>query len=386
MLGLTGLSLLIWIILVTSRDGFWKTDQRLPDVGDFFQTHPAPPIVVVIPARNEAEMLPQSLRSLLKQTYPGKFLIIVVDDHSSDNTFQVARDLSQDTDIEVVIVRGETLPEGWTGKLWALEQGLRVAATLKPEYVLLTDADIFHGSTSLTTLVHQAVAQHCDLVSLMVRLRTESFWERALIPAFVFFFAKLYPFRAVNNPDRSIGAAAGGCSLIRWAALEKIGGLASIRGALIDDCTLGQALKRNGNIWLGLTTDTLSLRPYDSLASIWAMVSRSAYAQLNYSPLLLVGTVFGMAVVYGMPIVGLGFGWMQRDVWVFAMALLSYGLMTWAYLPIVRFYQQPSWMSLGLPGVAVLYLLMTLDSARQSMQGKGGAWKGRVYPNHATKE
>ena len=386
MLGLTGLSLLVWIILVTSRDGFWKTDQRLPDVGDFFQTHPAPPIVVVIPARNEAEMLPQSLRSLLKQNYPGKFSIVVVDDHSSDNTFQVARDLSQDTDIEVVIVRGETLPEGWTGKLWALEQGLRVAATLKPEYVLLTDADIFHGSTSLTTLVHQAVAQHCDLVSLMVRLRTESFWERALIPAFVFFFAKLYPFRAVNNPDRSIGAAAGGCSLIRWAALEKIGGLASIRGALIDDCTLGQALKRNGNIWLGLTTDTLSLRPYDSLASIWAMVSRSAYAQLNYSPLLLVGTVFGMAVVYGMPIVGLGFGWMQRDVWVFAMALLSYGLMTWAYLPIVRFYQQPSWMSLGLPGVAVLYLLMTLDSARQSMQGKGGAWKGRVYPNHATKE
>ena len=386
MLGLTGLSLLIWIILVTSRDGFWKTDQRLPDVGDFFQTHPAPPIVVVIPARNEAEMLPQSLRSLLKQTYPGKFSIVIVDDHSSDNTFQVARDLSQDTDIEIVIVRGETLPKGWTGKLWALEQGLRVAATLKPEYVLLTDADIFHGSTSLTTLVHQAVAQHCDLVSLMVRLRTKSFWERALIPAFVFFFAKLYPFRAVNNPDRSIGAAAGGCSLIRWAALEKIGGLASIRGALIDDCTLGQALKRNGNIWLGLTTDTLSLRPYDSLASIWAMVSRSAYAQLNYSPLLLVGTVFGMAVVYGMPIVGLGFGWMQRDVWVFAMALLSYGLMTWAYLPIVRFYQQPSWMSLGLPGVAVLYLLMTLDSARQSMQGKGGAWKGRVYPNHATKE
>ena len=386
MLGLTGLSLLVWIILVTSRDGFWKTDQRLPDVGDFFQTHPAPPIVVVIPARNEAEMLPQSLRSLLKQNYPGKFSIVIVDDHSSDNTFQVAHDLSQDTDIEVVIVRGETLPKGWTGKLWALEQGLRVAATLKPEYVLLTDADIFHGSTSLTTLVHQAVAQHCDLVSLMVRLRTESFWERALIPAFVFFFAKLYPFRAVNNPDRSIGAAAGGCSLIRWAALEKIGGLASIRGALIDDCTLGQALKRNGNIWLGLTTDTLSLRPYDSLASIWAMVSRSAYAQLNYSPLLLVGTVFGMAVVYGMPIVGLGFGWMQRDVWVFAMALLSYGLMTWAYLPIVRFYQQPSWMSLGLPGVAVLYLLMTLDSARQSMQGKGGAWKGRVYPNHATKE
>ena len=385
MLGLTGLSLLIWIVLVTLRDGFWKTDQRLPDVGDFFQHHPAPPIVMVIPARNEAEMLPQSLRSLLKQTYPGPFSIVLVDDHSADNTAQVARDLSKDSGVEVVIVVGETLPAGWTGKLWALEQGLQVAAKLKPEYVLLTDADIFHSSDSLTKLMHQAIVQRCDLVSLMVRLRTESFWERALIPAFVFFFAKLYPFKAVNEPNRSIGAAAGGCSLIRWAALEKIGGIASIRGALIDDCTLGQALKRNGRIWLGLTTDTLSLRPYDSLASIWAMVSRSAYAQLNYSPLLLVGTVFGMVIVYGVPIVGLCWGSMQREVGVLAMALLTYGLMIGAYYPIVRFYQQPSWMSLGLPGIAALYLLMTLDSARQSWQGKGGAWKGRVYPNPVPK-
>ena len=289
--------------------------------------------------------------------------------------------MNQNSNVDVIVVRGETLPAGWTGKLWALEQGLRVAAKLKPEYVLLTDADIFHPANSLTKLMHQAIAQSCDLVSLMVKLRTESFWERALIPAFVFFFAKLYPFRAVNNPNRSIGAAAGGCSLIRWDALEKMGGIGSIRGALIDDCTLGQAIKCNGNIWIGLTTDTLSLRPYDSLASIWAMVSRSAYAQLDYSPVLLVGTVFGMAVVYGVPIVGLCWGWMQRDMWVLAMALLTYGLMTWAYHPIVRFYQQPMWMSLGLPGIAALYLLMTLDSARQSMQGKGGAWKGRVYPN-----
>ena len=386
MLGLMGLSLLIWIVLVTLRDGFWKTDQRLPDVGDFFQHNPAPPIVIVIPARNEAEMLPQSLRSLLTQNYPGRFSIVLVNDHSSDNTAQIAQDLSQDFDIDVVIVGGETLPAGWTGKLWALEQGLQVAATLEPEYVLLTDADIFHRSDSLTKLTHQAIVQSCDLVSLMVKLRTESFWERTLIPAFVFFFAKLYPFRAVNNPKRSIGAAAGGCSLIRWAALQKMGGISSIRGALIDDCTLGQALKRNGKIWLGLTTDTLSLRPYDSLASIWAMVSRSAYAQLNYSPLLLVGTLFGMVIVYGMPIVGLIWGWMQRDGVVFVIALLTYGLMTLTYWPIVRFYQQPRWMSLGLPGIAALYLLMTLDSARQSMQGKGGAWKGRVYPNHATKK
>ena len=382
MVGLTGLSLLIWMVLVTLRDGFWKTDQRLPDVGDFFQTHSAPPIVIVIPARDEAEMLPQSLRSLLKQTYPGRFSIVLVNDHSIDPTAQVARDLGQDSGVDVVIVDGEILPAGWTGKLWALEQGLRVAATMNPEYVLLTDADIFHPEDSLTKLVHQAIDRQCDLVSLMVKLRTESFWERALIPAFVFFFAKLYPFRAVNNPNRAIGAAAGGCSLIRWTALEKMGGIGAIRGALIDDCTLGQALKRNGKIWLGLTTDTLSLRPYESLASIWAMVSRSAYAQLNYSPLLLVGTVFGMAIVYGMPIIGLCWGWIHQDGVVFSMALLTYGLMTLAYGPIVRFYQQPMWMSLGLPGIAVLYLLMTLDSARQSMQGKGGAWKGRVYPRN----
>ena len=381
MVGLTGLSLLIWIVLVTLRDSFWRTDQRLPDVGDFFHNNPAPPIVIVIPARDEAEMLPQSLRSLLNQTYPGSFSIVLVDDHSCDRTAQVARELSQDSDVELVVVDGEALPTGWTGKLWALEQGLQAAATMSPEYVLLTDADIFHAADGLTKLVHQAIVRQCDLVSLMVKLRTDCFWERALIPAFVFFFAKLYPFRAVNNPNRTIGAAAGGCSLIRWTALEKMGGIGTIRGALIDDCTLGQALKRNGKIWLGLTTDTLSLRPYDSLASIWAMVSRSAYAQLNYSPLLLIGTVFGMAIVYGMPIVGLGFGWMQRDGLVFSMALLTYGLMTLAYLPIVRFYKQPMWMSLGLPGIAALYLLMTLDSARQSMQGKGGAWKGRVYPS-----
>ena len=261
MVGLTGLSLLIWIVLVTLRDSFWRTDQRLPDVGDFFQNNPAPPIVIVIPARDEAEMLPQSLRSLLNQTYPGSFSIVLVDDHSSDRTAQVAQELGQDSAVEVVVVDGETLPAGWTGKLWALEQGIQVAATMNPEYVLLTDADIFHAADSSTKLVHQAIVQQCDLVSLMVKLRTDCFWERALIPAFVFFFAKLYPFRAVNNPNRKVGAAAGGCSLIRWTAVEKMGGIGTIRGALIDDCTLGQALKRNGKIWLGLTTDTLSLRP-----------------------------------------------------------------------------------------------------------------------------
>lgn len=380
MLGLMGLSLLIWMILVTLRDGFWKTDQRLPDAGDYFQHHVAPSIAIVIPARNEAQMLPQSLRSLLTQDYPGEVAIVLVNDQSEDETAQVARDLLGAAEkITGQVINGDRLPAGWTGKLWALEQGVRSSGN--SAYVLLTDADIFHAPDSLTKLMHQAVTQDCDLVSLMVKLRAESVWERWLIPAFVFFFAKLYPFQAVNNPTRSIGAAAGGCSLIRRAALEKIGGIGAIRGALIDDCTLGQAIKSGGNgrIWLGLTQETLSLRQYDSLASIWAMVSRSAYAQLHYSPLLLLGTVVGMIIVYGMPIGGLIVGlWWQNGLMV-GMAAIAYGLMTAAYVPMVRFYQQPLWMSLGLPGVAFLYWLMTIDSARQSWQGKGGAWKGRTY-------
>jgi hopene-associated glycosyltransferase HpnB len=389
MLGLMGLSLLIWIILVTLRDGFWKTDQRLPEVGDYFQDHPAPSIAIVIPARNEADLLPQSLRSLLNQDYPGEVAIVLVDDHSSDHTGEVARELFVTAGrSHCKVIEGDALPTGWTGKLWALEQGIRSAAP--STYVLLTDADIFHSSDSLSKLMHQAVTQDCDLVSLMVRLRTESPWERWLIPAFVFFFAKLYPFRAVNNPKRSIGAAAGGCSLIRRSVLENIGGIRAIRGALIDDCTLGQAIKSGGNgrIWLGLTTETLSLRAYDSLASIWAMVARSAYAQLHYSPLLLLGTTIGMAIVYGMPIVGLVMGsidGIQTQDWRLAMlAAITYGLMTIAYWPMVRFYQQPAWTSLGLPGVAFLYWLMTLDSARQALLGRGGAWKGRIYPTTPT--
>jgi hopene-associated glycosyltransferase HpnB len=409
MLGLMGLSLLIWIILVTLRDGFWKTDQRLPEVGDYFQHHPAPSIAIVIPARNEADLLPQTLRSLLTQDYPGEVAIVLVDDHSSDRTGEIARALFATAGrSNCKVIDGEALPIGWTGKLWALEQGIRSSnrstyrstyrstqdstqdSTHDATYVLLTDADIFHAPDSLSKLMHQAVTQDCDLVSLMVKLRTESLWERWLIPAFVFFFAKLYPFRAVNNPKRSIGAAAGGCSLIRRSALEKIGGISAIRGALIDDCTLGQAIKSGGNgrIWLGLTTETLSLRAYDSLESIWAMVTRSAYAQLNYSPLLLLGTAIGMALVYGMPIVGLVMGWIDgirsQDWRLEILAVIAYGLMTIAYGPMVRFYQQPGWMSLGLPGVAFLYWLMTMDSARQALFGQGGSWKGRIYPRTPT--
>ncbi len=392
MLGLMGLSLLIWIGLVTLRDGFWKPDQQLPEVGDYFQDHPAPSVAIVIPARNEATMLPHSLRSLLSQDYPGEVSIVLVNDQSSDNTAQVAHELLELVEtaghhpfrrctMSCRLIDGAPLPSGWTGKLWALEQGIQVAGDV--DYLLLTDADIRHSPDNVSKLVHQAIKTDRDLVSLMVKLRAQSGWERWLIPAFVFFFMQLYPFRTVNDPVRSIGAAAGGCSLIRRSALERIGGIGSIRGALIDDCTLGQAIKSGGTgrIWLGLTQETVSVRPYDSLASIWSMVARSAYAQLNHSPLLLLGTILGLGLVYAMPIVGLGYGLWLQDWRMVGMAAFTYGLMTSVYLPMVRFYQQPVWMSLGLPGVAFLYALMTLDSAWQSLQGKGGAWKGRVYPN-----
>jgi hopene-associated glycosyltransferase HpnB len=386
MLGLVGLSLVIWIGLVTLRDGFWRPDQQLPEVGHYFQDHPAPSVAIVIPARNEGEMLPHSLRSLLSQDYPGEVTIVLVNDQSSDNTAQVAHKLFEtagDHPCRICrMIDGAPLPSGWTGKLWALDQGIGIAGEV--DYLLLTDADISHSPDNLSKLVHQAITTDRDLVSLMVKLRVQSGWERWLIPAFVFFFMKLYPFRAVNNPARSIGAAAGGCSLIRRSALEALGGIGTIRGALIDDCILGQAIKASGNgrIWLGLTGETVSVRPYDSLAAIWSMVARSAYAQLNYSPLLLLGTILGLALVYGIPIVGCGYGLWLQDWRRVGMGALTYGLMTMTYLPMVRFYQQPAWMSLGLPGVAVLYGLMTLDSARKSFQGQGSAWKGRVYPRN----
>lgn len=384
---LTGISLLIWVVLLAFRDGFWQTDQRLLDLSERWNSIAPPSVAIVIPARNEADMLPQTLPALLQQTYPGIVQIILVNDNSSDNTAAIAEQWSQTVhgaNCHFSLISGKPLPEGWTGKLWAVHQGIEVAQNSQlgpPDYLLLTDADIWHSPDSLTKLVHHAIVQDRDLVSLMVKLRVQSFWERWLIPAFVFFFAKLYPFRAVNHPNRSIGAAAGGCSLIRRQALEKMGGIAAIRGALIDDCTLGQTIKRSGNgrIWLGLTDEILSLRPYDSLATLWSMVSRSAYAQLNDSPILLMGTIVGMILVYGIPIIGLIYGLLTQHGLIALIAGLTYSLMTIAFWPMVRFYDQPWMLSFGLPAIASLYLCMTIDSARQYYQGRGGAWKGRTY-------
>jgi hopene-associated glycosyltransferase HpnB len=377
MLWISILSLFIWIYLVCFRGQFWRTDQQPPSILDSQSV----PVCVVIPARNEADLLPLTLRSLLLQTYPGPLNIFLVDDHSTDDTAQVAQETAATLgkSDQLHIISADPLPAGWTGKLWALEQGIQKAMLLEPDYILLTDADIEHDSTNLQKLVAKAVNDDRELVSLMVRLRCQSFWEKLLIPAFVFFFAKLYPFRWANDPQRSLAAAAGGCSLIRREALSRIGGVDAIRHALIDDCALANAIKSSGSrrIWLGLSSDTKSLRPYDSLDTIWNMVARTAYTQLNYSPLLLIGTLFGMVIVYLLPAIG----FIAGDLPVKWVDGLTYLLMTVSYFPITRFYQCPVWYAFGLPAIAFLYTLMTIDSALKHWQGKGGAWKDRVYEN-----
>jgi hopene-associated glycosyltransferase HpnB len=337
-----------------------------------------------VPARNEVELLPITLRSLLSQEYPGSFSVIVVDDHSTDGTAQcaqaIAQNLGQSARLEVI--RTQVLPPGWTGKLWALEQGIQQATTHNPDYILLTDADIEHGPTTLQQLALKAEQEQLDLVSVMVLLHCQSLWERWLIPAFVFFFQKLYPFRWVNQPTHATAAAAGGCILLRQEALAAIGGMQEVRQALIDDCALAQAIQARPQarpIWLGLSPEIRSLRPYPSLASIWDMVARTAYTQLHYSPLLLLGTLLGMGVTYLAAPLGLMVGGLTGHWGVAIASLVTWGLMSLAYWPTIHFYKLSSLYALCLPAIAFLYTAMTLDSALRHWQGRGGAWKGRVY-------
>lgn len=402
--GLTLLSLIMWIGLLSLRGQFWRTDQKLEVAETVLQS--IPNVCVVIPARNEAELLPITLRSLLNQDYAGDFNVFLVDDRSTDGTAAFAQGVAYAVNKpqQLHIISGEALPAGWSGKLWALEQGIEKASALTPDYYLLTDADIEHDISNLRRLVAKAEKDDLDMVSVMVRLRCQNFWEQLLIPAFVFFFQKLYPFRWVNNPKKATAAAAGGSILIRSDALAQIGGISSIRQTLIDDCSLAAAVKQGGRkgdkgdkgvvknystslpssstgrIWLGLSTLTRSLRPYPDLEPIWNMVARTAYTQLNYSPLLLAGTVVAMTLIYLVPPVGLIVGGLLENGAIALTSLSAWLLMTLAYLPTIRFYKCPAWLALCLPAIAFLYTMMTIDSAIRHWQGRGGAWKGRVYP------
>jgi len=384
----TALSLVIWLFLLIFWGNFWRADKFLTQ-GMTLNSYPI--VCAIIPARNEAEILPQSLPSLLQQDYPGQFSIILIDDQSGDRTGEIAQALAEkkDKQEQLTVITGQPLPPGWSGKLWAMEQGIQASYQQKklPDYFLFTDADIQHHPQNLRELVTKAEQEHLALTSLMVLLRCQSFWEKLLIPAFVFFFQKLYPFPWVNNPQRKMAAAAGGCILLKREALEKIGGIQSLREALIDDCTLAQKVKalKLGTeptaIWLGLTRQTISLRPYKSLDSIWTMVARTAYSQLNFNPFLLVGTLLGMTLVYLMAPLGLIAGLIFGNLPLILLALLTWLTMAIAYYPTLKLYQLSFFWALMLPLIAGLYNLMTWDSAVRHWRGQGGAWKGRTYAN-----
>lgn len=380
MIWLAVLSLLLWLGLLTAHGRFWRADQRLavpPGAA-------GPRVVAVVPARNEAAAIAKSVGSLLCQDYDGLH-VVVVDDHSGDGTAEIARDAAAQAAAadRLTVIQAAPLPPGWSGKMWAVSQGVTAAAAREPDYLWLTDADIAHAPQQLSRLVAKAEAERLDLVSLMVLLNVASAAEKLLVPAFVFFFQKLYPFPKVNDPSSRVAGAAGGCMLVRRAALERAGGIAAIRGALIDDCALARRLKDQGPIWLGLTRASLSLRPYPHLADIWAMVARTAYTQLNHSPLLLVGTVLAMALIYLVPPLAALIGAVRGEFGLAAAGAAGWAAMAVAYRPTLELYRMPWWRALTLPLAGLLYTLMTVDSARRHWLGRGGGWKGRTYAGAA---
>jgi hopene-associated glycosyltransferase HpnB len=383
---------LVWAYLLVGHGGYWRTGQRLPPAPLRGPAEPArwPDVVAVIPARNEAAMLPAVLPTLLGQDYPGALTVILVDDCSTDGTAKVAAEVAAGLAPEpgrpgraLRVVAGAPLPPGWAGKVWAMAQGLTAAGASRPGYVLFTDADIAWETGALRALVRAAEQDDRDLVSQMALLRTATGWERVIVPAFVYFFAQLYPFRRVNSPRSRVAAAAGGCMLVRREALERSGGLAPISGARIDDVALGQMIKRQRRrCWLGLSTSVVSVRPYPRLADLWQMVARSAYIQLRYSPLLLAGTVAGLAFLYVVPpagaIAGLAAGAATAPAALAAGAgLAGWALMSASYLPMLRLYRLSPLRAPGLPLTALLYAAMTVDSARRHYAGRGAEWKGR---------
>ena len=358
-------ALVIWAYLLLLHGRFWRAGPVLSPARPIS----APPVDIVIPARDEAEGIGAALQTLLAQDYAGEMRIILVDDRSTDGTGDIARAFG---DARLTVIAGADRPAGWSGKLWAVEQGVaRSTAGL----VLLTDADIVHDPAHLSTLVAEAERDGLDLVSEMVALRAVSPAERALVPAFVYFFQMLYPFNLVNDASTRVAAAAGGTMLVRRPALERIGGIASLRGALIDDVTLASRIKQGGPIYLGHSGLARSLRPYPGAADIWRMVARTAYVQLRLSPVWLLGTVLGLVLIWlippGLALFGHGPArWMAAAAW--AGSALS-------FVPTLRrFGQSPAW-ALGLPAIATFYLLATIGSAVDYHRGRGVVWKGRSY-------
>lgn len=382
-------ALLVWAVLLLGHHGFWRAMPRLEATTGELQE--APSIAVIIPARDEAETIEAALRSLFAQDYPGKLHLVVVDDQSRDRTAEIVDSLLPLADHHRTLERvaGTNRPAGWSGKLWAIKAGMNRLDTSSdaPNILLLTDADIQHDQANLTKLLKKMVNDDLDLdldlVSVMVRLRNQSGWERLLIPPFVFFFQMLYPFPAVNRPDHNTAAAAGGCVLLRRDALEDAGGIEATKGELIDDVAIGRLIKGRPNgerrIWLGHAERTVSLRGYDGLSSIWQMVARTADTQLEHSPINLAGTVVGLIVVYlAAPFFVLSFPLHQDPILGLA-SFVAWLMMSITFIPTLRLYRASPLWALTLPVAALLYAGMTIDSARRFRQGKGGLWKGRTF-------
>jgi hopene-associated glycosyltransferase HpnB len=376
-----GLALLVWLGLILLHGQFWESGPGLPAV----RPATAPKVAIIVPARDEAGVIVATLRSLLMQDFPGDFRVIVVDDSSTDGTGALVRGVKDD---RVSVVEGTPPPAGWSGKLWAVAQGIRATnpgggpggspgsgTDDGAELLLLTDADVVHDPRHLSALVARAERDRLDLVSEMVALACGSVAERALVPAFVYFFQLLYPFAWVNDPLRATAAAAGGTILIRRDALARIGGIAAVRGALIDDVALARAVKRGGRIWLGHSDLARSVRAYPDFAAIWHLVARTAYVQLGFSPLWLVATTVGMALTFLAAPVAVLFGHGAAR-WL---GVLAWGGMAWSYLPTLRrFGRSPAWAA-ALPAVAAFYMAATIGSAVDHHRGRGVRWKQRDY-------
>jgi hopene-associated glycosyltransferase HpnB len=396
-----------WVYLLAGHGGFWRTDVRLPGRAGAPDPGRWPSVAAVVPARDEAAILPETLPTLLAQDYPGAFCVVLVDDASTDGTGAVAAALDTAASGErgppgprvsrggaesaragavLRVVGGSPPPPGWAGKVWAMAQG--AAAARECDYLLFTDADIAFDPGTVTSLVRAAVADDRALVSQMALLRAETGWERWIVPAFVYFFTQLYPFRRVGRTRARTAAAAGGCMLVRREALAAAGGLERIAGARIDDVALARLLKRGparARCWLGFTTRVHSRRPYAGLGGLWDMIARSAYTQLRYSPALLAGTVAGLCWLYLLPpaatLGGLAVavaGGYPAAWWCAGAGLAGWGTMTVTYGPVLRLYGLSPLRAPCLPLVALLYAVMTVDSARRHRAGRGGEWKGRV--------
>ncbi len=406
--GLALASLVVWLYLVAAHGWFWRTDQRLPAAAERWRPGAGgrwPSVLAIVPARDEAAILPETLPTLLSQGYPGDLRVVLVDDHSADATAEAARGLADGAPRHVAVLRGGEPPDGWAGKVWAMAQGAGAAAgggaasaaaaagtTARaagaPDYLWFTDADVAHAPGTLATLVGAAEADRRDLVSLMALLRAQTGWERAVVPAFVYLFAMLYPFRLVNRPGGRTAAAAGGCMLVRRQALEAAGGLERIKRARIDDVALARLLKRRpggGRVWLGLTSEVTSRRPYPRLADLWSMIARSAYTQLRYSPTLLAATVAGLLLLYAVPPVAAAAGTAgiappgppAAAGWAAGAGLAAWALMSASYLPMLRLYRLSPLRGPTLPLIALVYAAITVDSARRHHSGHPATWKGR---------